>query len=188
MPTIAELEARNEILVRRLEEVEQHLVQAEKRAEKAEVRAMQSETSAEKAAIEARLRVAALEAGSTELPTEGAQVGPLDSVVQGALLQGWKLDSQGKPYRPGPNGSLDYTTPAEWMAQFRKTAPRAFPNAQPAGTTGTTIPAGAANPWTAQHWNQTRQTEYQNQHGTDAADAMAKSAGSDLYATRPPAQ
>jgi hypothetical protein len=76
MPTIAELEARAEILARRNAELEQELAKAEKLAAKNEVCAMQSEGAAEKAIVESHIRAAALEAGSTAEPTEGSDRGP----------------------------------------------------------------------------------------------------------------
>ena len=57
MATVEELEAQIEILRRRNDELETRCMQVE----------------AERSAIEARFRVAALEAGSTELPIEGAK-------------------------------------------------------------------------------------------------------------------
>jgi hypothetical protein len=192
MPTIAELEARAEILARRLEEAERERTKAEKRADQLEVRAMQAETSAENALVESHLRAAALEAGSTAEPTEGSEKGPLDDAVRRAMIDdAWKIDSQGKPYRLLQNGDYDYTPPATVMKKLREKIPPYFPKHQGNGVTeatGTAIPAGTVNYWSKQHWNRTKQSEYQIQNGTDAADAMATAAGSSLYAIHPPAE
>jgi hypothetical protein len=191
MPTIAELEARAEILARRNAELEQELAKAEKLAAKNEVCAMQSEGAAEKAIVESHIRAAALEAGSTAEPTEGSDRGPLDDVVRRMMIDhDWKADSQGKPFRPLPDGKLDYTSPAELMKKLRTDMPPLFPKHQGAAATGANgIPAGTGpNPWSKKNWNQYEQNQYQIAHGEDAADALARSVGSSLYATHPPAE
>jgi hypothetical protein len=192
MATIAQLEAQVETLSRRNAELEQQLAKAESLAQKNETRAIQAEGAAEKAAIESHLRIAALEAGSTQEPTAGSAEGPLDSVVRRAMAdEKWKVDSQGKLYRLGDDGEpvmtpTAYETPAVWMRQFRETLPGAFPKHQQgvqAAAQGS--PGAAKNPWSREYWNITDQGHFMNDHGMDAANAAA--AGSTVYAVSPPA-
>ena len=47
---------------------------------------------------------------------------------------------------------------------------------------------GVNNPWSAEHWNLTDQSNYVRQHGIDKATKMAQQAGSAIGAIEPPAR
>lgn len=48
--------------------------------------------------------------------------------------------------------------------------------------------AGGKNPWSAENWNVTEQGKIIQQHGEEKAGQLARAAGSDLNAIRPPAK
>ncbi len=180
MPTVSEYRSQTDDLTVELEKAQRRIAQLE-------TETLQAQGAAERATIESHLRLAAFAAGSTEGPAEAAVADAMRSTT-------WQVDSKGRLVRVLPDGQFDMTPSGEpatataWMRQYAKTMPSYFPHA-PASADTTPAPGGIGpNPWSRKDWNQTRQTEYQNQHGTDAADAMAKAAGSSLYATRPPAQ
>ena len=152
---------------------------------------MQAEGAAEKAIVESHIRAAALEAGSTAEPTAGSERGPLDDVVRRMMIDhDWKADSEGKPFRPLPNGDYDYTSPSALMKKLRTEMPPLFPKHQGGTDPASSSPQASSgpNPWTLEHWNQHAQNQYEIQHGTDKATAMAAAAGVDVYATKPRAR
>lgn len=168
MDRISELEAQNEILKRRCEELEGRCVQAE--------------VAAEKATVGAALKAAAIEAGF--------RPGAAEDVVGRAMREGvWRLDSLGKLLRVREDGHFDmtpqgdYVSATSWMRDLTKKLPGYTVDCeqQAAQSTG-----NDQNPWSAAAWNLTRQGEYISKEGIAAAQAAADAAGSPLYATRPP--
>lgn len=173
------------------DDLQRELETARRRIAQLETEVMQAQAEAERAAIESHLRIAALEAGSTQEPTSGSDVGPLEDVVRRAMIdENWKIDSQGRSYRPRQDGLYDYTPPSTWMKKFRETMPPYFPKYQGSdatGTSGASNPVGTGpNPWTREAWNVTKQSEYILKEGMAKAEAMATAAGSTVHATHPP--
>lgn len=190
MPTIAELEARNEILSRRLEETEQQLAKAEKLAGKLKAEVLQAQGNAEKAekaTIAARLRLVAHQAGSPEA-APGKPRGQIDDVVDDAMRTGtWKFDYAGRLVCEQPNG-LDKSALA-WMREHAKEKPFLFSTASGATSAASSSAQGTGvNPWSKKDWNQSEQNKYEIAHGKPAAEAMAAAAGSSIYAPHPPAE
>lgn len=72
------------------------------------------------------------------------------------------------------------------LKDLQKTRPHWWPQSEGGGAGGGGGRDGD-NPWTAANWSITKQSEFTKQHGVAAAQAMAKQAGSEFGATKPPA-
>lgn len=76
-----------------------------------------------------------------------------------------------------------------WLQEMQEKRPHWWPESQGGGAKGGKpgTPTGD-NPWSAKHWNLTKQGQYIVQHGEAKAEQMAKAAGSFIGATAPAKQ
>lgn len=80
--------------------------------------------------------------------------------------------------------------PKEWAKDMQERRPHWWPPSVGGGARGGGAPLGrnAENPWSAEGWNVTKQGQYHRQFGEAKAAEAAKSVGSFIGATKPPAK
>lgn len=89
------------------------------------------------------------------------------------------------------NGVTPGLSPKDWLNEMKPVRSFWWPASKGAGANGNTGAGGDgfdSNPWTRENWNITKQGEVLNgEDGAALAERMAKAAGSDVNAIRPPA-
>ena len=80
-------------------------------------------------------------------------------------------------------GAFTVDNVGTFLAQQKSVRPHWFKDANGAGGK-----KGADNPWSAEGWNVTRQGAAVRSMGIDRAQSLARSAGSHIGATKPPAR
>lgn len=85
---------------------------------------------------------------------------------------------------PGVTPGLE---PSAWLGEMKERRPHWWPASQGAGANGGDGKGGGANPWKKDSWSMTEQSRIVREKGEDVAIRMAKAAGSQLGAVRPPA-
>jgi hypothetical protein len=117
----------------------------------------------------------------------------IPDVLSRGTRDGWVLNEKKVPImmRNGEivfgDNAVDPLTPREWASRtLRDSAPWFFNQASGTGASGANIAGGSINPWTATHWNVTKQSEFMQKEGIAKAEQMAKAAGSSLTAIHPP--
>lgn len=79
-------------------------------------------------------------------------------------------------------------TPDVWLTEMQQKRPHWWPPSQGSGATGSGSGGGfPQNPWSKDNWNLTKQGEVIRTQGAEKAAQMAKSAGSFVGASKPPA-
>ena len=82
---------------------------------------------------------------------------------------------------------MDPLTPKEWSTRsLRDSAPWFFNQQTGTNAMGAHVSGGNTNPWTADNWNLTKQSEYISKEGMAKAEIMAQVAGSSVTAIHPP--
>lgn len=119
--------------------------------------------------------------------------GAIPDILDRAHRDGWTLNEKKQPIMIrngevvfGENG-VDPLTPKEWSTRsLRDSAPWFFNQASGTNAAGQHIASGNVNPWTADNWNLTKQSEYIAKEGMAKAELMASVAGSTVTALHPP--
>jgi hypothetical protein len=138
------------------------------RLDEAQTRAQQAEAALERRTIEMAVRTAVAEASGA------AGVG--DDLSAKALREGqWRVDTS--------DPAVLRQQVKTWMAEVKKTSPWFFADAKEMVAKSRDEPP---NPWSAEHWNLTKQSRVAA-ISLDEARRLARAAGSDLHATQPPA-
>ncbi len=111
--------------------------------------------------------------------------GAIPDILDRAHRDGWTLNAGGEVVF-GENG-VDPLTPKEWSTRsLRDSAPWFFNQASGTNAQGAHLASGNINPWTADNWNLTKQSEYIAKEGMAKAELMAQVAGSTVTALHPP--
>jgi len=79
--------------------------------------------------------------------------------------------------------------PAQWLGEVQEKRPHWWPDSEGGGARGGKARGtfmGGKNPWSREHWSKTEQGNVLREHGREKAEQMAKAAGSELLAGRPP--
>lgn len=119
--------------------------------------------------------------------------GAIPDILDRAHRDGWTLNDRKQPIMIrngeivfGENG-VDPLTPKEWSTRsLRDSAPWFFNQASGMNAQGAHIVGTNINPWTADNWNLTKQSEYISKEGMAKAEIMAQVAGSSVNALHPP--
>ena len=119
--------------------------------------------------------------------------GAIPDILDRAHRDGWTLNDRKQPIMIrngeivfGENG-VDPLTPKEWSTRsLRDSAPWFFNQASGMNAQGAHIVGTNINPWTADNWNLTKQSEYISKEGMAKAEIMAQVAGSSVNAVHPP--
>jgi len=89
------------------------------------------------------------------------------------------------------SGSTPGLSPDEWFKEQSEKAPHWWPASVGGGSRGAGGPgsqySGAANPWSREGWNITKQGQFVREHGEVKATEMAARVGAKLGDTKPPA-
>jgi hypothetical protein len=168
---IAELEAQVEALKRALD--------------KSEIKAMQAEARTERTLKESQLRAILQKANVSPDKCD-------DMIPLGLNASFFRLDSTGKLQllvkngKPDPEGEPDCDVKAEprytaWVNFLRSEKPWFFKDA----AEFVKATASEFNPWTADNWNLTRQSEYIAKEGMLKAEKLAEAAKTTVFATHP---
>ncbi len=107
----------------------------------------------------------------------------IDDVVE-IGVRAFEITEEGKVLSKGT--SLD---PDLWLADMKTKRPHWWPASEGAGANGSGGKGGAGgnNPWSKDHWNITEQGKVIREKGQQAAENLAKAAGSFVGATKPAA-
>lgn len=119
--------------------------------------------------------------------------GAIPDILDRAHRDGWTLNDRKQPIMIrngevvfGENG-VDPLTPKEWSTRsLRDSAPWFFNQSGGTGALGARLEGSNVNPWTADNWNLTKQSEYIAKEGMQKAEIMAQVAGSTVNAVHPP--
>jgi hypothetical protein len=84
---------------------------------------------------------------------------------------------------PGVSAGLE---PTAWLAEMKEKRPHWWPASEGAGARGGNGAGNSTNPWSKNAWSITEQGKVIREKGADAAARLAKAAGSEIGAVRPP--
>lgn len=121
---------------------------------------------------------------ATEMKVLGTAIPDVELFAQTALERQEDGTFITKTGIPGVTPGVDVKT---MLKDLQKTRPHWWPPSEGGGAGGGNGRDGD-NPWTAANWNLTKQAEITRSQGVAAAQALAKQAGSEFGATKPPAQ
>lgn len=115
----------------------------------------------------------------------------IDSAEEDVLILAERMFDVGEDGRVTTKDSVGVTpgiTPDIWLQEMQPKRPHWWPESQGGGAKGGKGGGFAGdNPWSAAHWNLTKQGQILSQAGGEAkAEQMAKAAGSYIGATAPP--
>lgn len=113
------------------------------------------------------------------------------TAIDDAVMVGLGMfeDVDGKYVTKDGVGVTPGLDPKEWYKDMQEKRPHWWPTSQGGHSRGGGAPLGssAENPWSRAGWNITKQGQYVRQHGEAKAAEAAKSVGSAMGQTKPPA-
>lgn len=139
-------------------------------------------------------RIAELEKQNKQLQAENAKLTISNRILPLVWASGARTEAVDdlmlraeRDFEVLPNRQLqtkDFQTPSEWLISMKTVAAHCWPVTDDQEDKQPSMPA-SDNPWSAKHWNLTKQGQYIVQHGEAKAEQMAKAAGSFIGATAP---
>lgn len=162
----------------KLSPVERELSQARAKLQEAEGRIAEFEARERQRTIHDAVRQAAI------------KMKVLDTAQEDVLMLAERMFEVGEDGAVTVKDGVGVTpgvAPDVWLTEMQAKRPHWWPASGGGGAKGSGGLGGfAQNPWSAEHWNLTRQGEILRSQGRERADQMAKAAGSMVGAIRPP--